>query len=419
MILSGSPVFTHARGLVFVLSIALAACDEAPETLRIVSGPPAANRDVALLLASTSAASETPVRLIAAENAEDSEAALAALDDGTADIAIVENSSGFRHSMLRTVAPLYPSVLHIGVRPGKRGLPLREIFDDATVFAGNEQAAARQLLSRMAAMYAWTDVDFSYVDSLDSGPDVVFTFAPITPNAAPVLDGYELLSLGRAEDVGRGSLADGVSLVAPLLRPFVIPEGTYGRLTPTAVATVAIDTLLVTRADTPRPVVYDLVQTIQMMGPLLYAQRPDLAIGELERFEIAHLTFPVHVGTLAFRARNDPGFLERASGIFEVAITILATLCTAVLGLVRYWLVRKKTRIDELYSAALAVRARFSPALTAQERSACIAELRALRDRAFTLLIDEKLSADESFRILQDLVYNVIRELETAEQPRR
>lgn len=404
---------TRALPVVVALTLALVACEQAPPTLRIVAGPPAANQDVAALLASASGAVAAPVRITAGADAADAEAALAALEAGTAQLAIVENSSAFSHPTLRTVAPLYPSVLHIGVRPEKRGQTLREVFDGATVFAGDEQSAARQLLTRMASLYAWVDVDFSYVDSLDSGPDIVFTFAPISPSAAPILEGYELLSLGRAEDVGRGSLADGVSLVAPLLRPFVIPEGTYGSLAPTAVATVAIDTLLVTRAETPRVVVYDLLEAIQAMGPLLYAQRPDLAIDELDRFEISHLTFPVHVGALAFRARNDPGFFERAAGIFEVVVTVLAALGTALLALLRAWRARKKRRIDELYSAALAIRAKYLAAPAEQRLSAGVAELRDLRDHAFSLLVQEKLSADESFRILQALVYNIINEFES------
>jgi TRAP-type uncharacterized transport system substrate-binding protein len=399
------------------LSLAITGCSESPVTLRIVSGPPAANKEVAALLASASDAVDTPVRLVAGQSVEGAEAALAALDEGTADLAIVENSSSFRDSNVRTVAPLYPSVLHIGVRPDKRGQSLRDVFDGATVFAGDEHSAARELLNSMASIYSWTGVAFSFVDSLDSGPDVVFVFAPISPSAAPILDGYELLSLGRAEDVGRGSLADGISLVAPLLRPFVIPEGTYGQLTPTAVATVAIDTLLVTRADIPRVVIYDLAEAIQMLGPRLFVERPDLAIDELEQFDISHLTFPVHAGALAFRARNNPGFFERASGILEVVVSFVVALGTALVALLRTWRARKKSRIDKFYDEALAIRAKFSLELTTQQRIECVTQLRALRDHAFSLLIDEKLAADESFQILQILIHNVILEFETASGP--
>jgi hypothetical protein len=67
----------------------------------------------------------------------------------------------------------------------------------------------------------------------------------------------------------------------------------------------------------------------------------------------------------------------------------------------------------------LAVRAKFAPDLTAQQRSECVTQLRALRDHAFSLLINEKLSADESFLILQALIHNVIVEFETASGPTR
>jgi TRAP-type uncharacterized transport system substrate-binding protein len=401
-------------GLLLALSLAVVGCSESPDTqLRIVSGPPAANEEVAALLASASDEVETRVRLTSVARVADAEAALDALDAGTADLAIVENSSSYRHASVRTVIPLYPSVLHIAVRPEKRGQTLREVFNGATVFAGTEEAAARLLLESMASMYRWSGVEFSYVDSLDSAPDVVFVFAPISPSSAPVLDGYELLSLGRAEDVGSGSGADGLSLVAPLLRPFVIPEGTYGSLlTPTAIATVAVDTLLVTRAGTSRVAVYDLLQTMQEMGPLLVARRPDLAIDELETFDISHVTFPVHPGTVAFRARNDPGFAERASGIFEVAVTLSAALATALVALLRYLRGRRKSRIDKFYAEALAIRAKLLQEQDPQQRRIGIAELRTLRDRAFSLLINEKLSADESFRILQNLISELVREFD-------
>jgi hypothetical protein len=412
--------FSSVRAWLFAFgwSVFLAGCSETPASLRIVSGPPETNQQLAELLATASDEVETSVHLTAGARVADAEAALSALADGTADLAIVENSVSYRQPAVRTVIPLYPSVLHIGVRLEKRGQTFGEVLRGATVFAGGEDAPARLLLNRMASMYAWSGIEFTFVDSVDSRPDVIFTFAPIAPRSAPLLDGYELLSLGRAEDVGSGSAADGLSLVAPFLRPFVIPEGTYGpRLTPTAVATVAVDTLLITRADIPRVVVYDLVQALQMMGPLLVALRPDVAVDELETFQISHLTFPVHGGALAFRARNEPGFAERASGIFEVAATVFAGLVAALLAIARFWRNRRKGRIDEFYSEALAIRAKLPRESGPQHRARCMKEARDLRDRAFAKLIDEKLSADESFRILQALIHDVIQECETPPAP--
>jgi hypothetical protein len=402
---------------VLALGCIIAGCTDAPVTMRIVSGPPEANERVAELLVNASDEVATRVRLTPGAAVASAEDALAALDDGRAELAIVENSVSYRHPNVRTVAPLYPTVLHIGVQSERRGQTLREVFRGATVFAGGEDAPSRQLLNRMASMYAWSGIEFSYVESLESRPDVVFVFAPISPRSAPVLEGYELLSLGRAEEVGSGSAADALSLVAPFLRPFVIPEGTYGPLTPTAIATVAIDTLLVTRGDIPRIDVYDLADALQTMGPLLVVQRPDLAIGELETFELAHVTFPVHAGSQAFRRRNEPGFAERASGIMEVLIALIAAVGTAVLAAIRYWQNRKKSRIDKLYAEALDIRAQLPREPTEQQREECLAQLRDLRERAFRLLIDEKLSADESFRILQALVRGLVGELERKRAP--
>jgi hypothetical protein len=202
--------------------------------------------------------------------------------------------------------------------------------------------------------------------------------------------------------------------VAPLLRPFVIPEGTYGELTPTPVATVAMDTLLVAHRDTPRVVVYDLMQVMQLMSPRLLAQRPDLQVAEFDDFEVSHLTFPVHPGALAYRARNEPGFFERATGILEGIVAALAAIGTIFLALVRYLRSLRKTRIDELYAQALAIRARTAGGLRGEERRRSVTELQALRESAFRLLIDEKLRADESFRILQSLMSEVLEELQTS-----
>jgi TRAP-type uncharacterized transport system substrate-binding protein len=396
----------------FALTLTLAGCSQTPATLRIVSGPPQANEQIAALLARGSEELGASVRLTAGEAVAGGDEALAALAGGRADLAIVENSAGYRYPTVRTVAPLYPSVLHIGIRPDKRAETLAQVLRGATVYAGDEDAPARQLLDRMTSLYGWRGIEFSYADTLESRPDVVFVFAPLTPRAAPLLDGYELFSLGSAEDVGSGSAADGLSLVAPFLRSFVIPEGTYGPLTPTAVATVALDTLLVAREDTPAVIVYEVIQSMELMGPLLAAQRPDLAIDELQSFELSHVTFPVHPGTMAFRARNDPGFAERASSLFEMGVTIVVALFTALFALVRFFRSLRKGRIDKFYSAVLEIRSKLVQEPSPERRRGYVAELRKLRADAFGLLIKEKLAADDSFRILQALIYDVIREAE-------
>ena len=115
--------FARAPLVVLAASLLLAGCSDTPTTLRIVSGPPPTNEQLAALLVTASAEVETPVRLAPGPGVADAEAALAALVEGRADVAIVENSVSYRQPGVRTVIPLYPSVLHIGVlmpRSGER-----------------------------------------------------------------------------------------------------------------------------------------------------------------------------------------------------------------------------------------------------------------------------------------------------------
>jgi TRAP-type uncharacterized transport system substrate-binding protein len=55
--------------------------------------------------------------------------------------------------------------------------------------------------------------------------------------------------MGKAEDIGSGSSVDAAVLLNPHFRPFVIPIGTYGTLTPEPAVTVAVDKILVARRD--------------------------------------------------------------------------------------------------------------------------------------------------------------------------
>ena len=61
----------------------------------------------------------------------------------------------------------------------------------------------------------------------------------------------------------------------------------------------------------------------------------------------------------------------------------------------------------------LEIRSKLVQEPSPERRRSYVAELRTLRADAFALLIKEKLAADDSFRILQDLIYDVIGEAET------
>ena len=102
-----------------------------------------------------------------------------------------------------------------------------------------------------------------------------------------------------------------------------------------------------------------------------------------------------------------------------MAVTIVVAVFTALFALVRFVRGLRKGRIDAFYSSALEIRDKLAQERNSERRREYVPKLRALRADAFSLLIKEKLAPDDSFRILQALIYDVIREAETpfAETP--
>ena len=133
-------------------------------------------------------------------------------------------------------------------------------------------------------------------------------FAPISPERMRDLPDYELRSMGDPADIGTGSVIDAATLLNPQLRPFVIPVGTYGTLTPSPILTLAVDRLLVARRDLESTVVYDLVTDLVSLRPALAALRPGLFQDISGEFDPSSSTFISY---------SPPMLLERILGIMN------------------------------------------------------------------------------------------------------
>ena len=244
--------------------------------------------------------------------------------------------------------------------------------------------------------------------------EVITAFAPIQPNVVTRLrkcGDYQLFSIGRPEDIGTGSRIDGAALINPKVRPFVIPAGIYDEVTPGPVVTLAVDKLLVARSDLPETVIYDLFREVLRLQPALSHLHPALFSELTADFDISRLTFAVHPGALAYIDRDAPSVYERYSGIAEVAVTLLIGLLSGGFALLRIYQIRRKNRIDVFYAEAIALRDTALGSTDLSVRQKAIADTRALQNRAFEMLVNEKLAADESFRIFITLSNDVIQDL--------
>lgn len=336
--------------------------------------------------------------------------ALDALASGTADIALVSNNMPFRKG-IATVMPLYPTVLHIGYTGDANVMDGPEALKGSTVFAGPPGSASRLMFERIVKRLGLSEEDFSYVDVEDEIPDVVVVFAPISPDRLAEYPEFKLSSLGSPQGIGQGSLVDAAVLLNPTLRPFIIPVGTYGDATPEPVLTVAVDKMLVARTSLERSVVYDLINEIHRLRPAISAQRPGLFQDFSDDLDTGRSTFVLHPGTLAYLQRSAPSVYERYSGIAELAVTVLIALVGAIFAGIRFFRRRRKNRIDMFYSETIRLRNSVTEEGGLEERAAVIAKIRQLQNTAFEMLIDEKLAADESFRIFVTLTNDVLQQL--------
>ncbi len=341
-----------------------------------------------------------------------------ALKSGAADIALVSNAGPFDVD-ITTVVPLYPTVLHIIHRANLAAPNVLDLIAGHTVFAGPPGTTSRAMLEAAAARVGVAPHDIDYIEH-NRCADVIVLFAPVlpdTPDRIGDCGDYRLFSLGQPDQIGKGSLVDSVTLLNPNLKPFVIPIDTYGQLTPEPVVTLAVDKLLVARKGLPDAVVYDLLSEVLRLQPALSAAHPGLFHQLSDNFDASSSTFVLHPGAVAYLQRDEPDFYERYSGIAEVLVTLLIGLVSGGYAIVRIYNIRRKNRIDAFCSEALSIREGSLDSTDEEVRVGALAAVRELQDRAYRLMITEKLAADESFRIFITLSNDILADLQRL--PRR
>jgi TRAP-type uncharacterized transport system substrate-binding protein len=405
---------THPRKLYQSLAIicltAIAACDNSPTELRMLL--PSSTLDAGIAADLSAILSEgSRFAIHVTDEATPGEYALDLLASGQADLALVSNYLPYRDG-ISTVMPVYPSVLHIAYKQGRDVSTGINLLQGADIDAGVDGSASRLVFIRIARRIGLADNDFSFIEgpaaAAPTDTDVLIRFAPISPQLAESLVGFQLYSLGVPAEIGSGSVADAAALINPPLRPFIIPATTYGRVNPEAVVTVAVDKILVARSDLDASTVYDLIEEIWRARPALAASRPGTFETNEQVFDVSKSTFVLHAGTQDYLRRDEPTVYERYSGVAEVLVTLMIALVSASFAAVRFLRIRRKNRIDEFYSAALQLRNELASASSAEATESAILRLRALQDQAFAQLVDERLSADESFRIFITLSNDIL-----------
>jgi hypothetical protein len=408
----------------------LAACADRRENLRLIEPRLPVDRAIAGNFASL-LDEESSISITLVPPADNDEPSIEALLADRADIALVSNNQAYTPGVT-TVIPLYANILHIlqrepaetgdvetsDVDTGDAEVSDADLFTSGLVFAGPPGSPSRLMLEKYAIERQIDPGNIQFLDSLDDTcPNVIVIFAPIIrdiQSRLPCSDYRFYGRFGAPEDIGSGGLIDAATLLNPSLRPFVIPAGTYESVSKKAVVTLAVDKILIARRDVSATVIYDLIGEVLRLQPALAANNPLLFHSLDGDFDSTDSTFILHPGAQAYIQRDEPSVYERYSGIAEVTVTVFFALLSGAFAGVRIYNIRRKNRIDRFYSATLALRQSISDSTPMDQRRDAVSELRALQTEAFEMLVDEKLAADESFRIFITLSNDVIRELDVA-----
>jgi len=350
------------------------------------------------------------IRINLVDLPEGMDSVLDALDAGYADLAFAPNSGTFRES-ITTVIPLYPSVLHVVTRKDRAATSMEELLSGATVYAGPRNSTPWLLVNQMAEVLEFEPGQMKLIETRDSLPDVAIVYAPIDRERVMndrMMQNIKWFSFGTPDEIGKGSAVDLAVLLNPRLRPFVIPAGTFGKLTPNPIVTVAVDNLLVAREDLDISVVYDIFAEMLRVRPALFSSRPELFQPLDDKLANANFAYSLHAGALAYLKRDEPTLIERYSGVAEVLVTVLIALISGLVAVVNIFRIRRKNRLDGFLVDVIEIRNTISKDSSERERAEAMEKVHALQDRAFELLVDEKLAADDSFRIFTELSNDTI-----------
>lgn len=332
---------------------------------------------------------------VSIESVTDPVEAMLSISNRRFDMAIVEEPDRTRSGVM-TLAPMYPSVLHILHNRSPAPPSLVEVIRGANVYAGPPGGAGDRLLAELARDFDVADDDFKVLEyPWPIVPDVYFVFGGLlSRDSIAELRDYRLFSLGAVDDVPGAAMADGIVLRYHNFRPFVLPRAVYGQISDEAVLTLSTRSILAVSEDMAAGLAYDIasalfnnVQTISEPYPLVTRELN-------EQLTAADLMLPLHDGARRYLDRDRPGFIERNVEVIALYFTILITAISGVIAVYRHRAQVKKDRVDNYFARLIDVREQL--ANPDADKSACRQQLVDVQREVLELLIDERITGDST-----------------------
>lgn len=336
-----------------------------------------------------------------------------AVQDGTVDFAIMAEPI-LPIPGVRTLAPLYPSILHVMHKADREPASVKELIAGQKIYAGPQGSVARGALTRLAKEFGVPDADFEILENPWSvEPDVYFIVGGLLADDEILsMSEYRLFGFGDPSALGAGTVAEGFALKYRNVKPFILPKGLYPGISDGPVLTIAIRTILIANADLPEPRAYFIAQALFENAQEIAAVYPLVTEALNPSFDPMTLTLPIHPGARLYIDRDEPGFLERYAETFAFGLTAIAGFASLTIWARRQRLQRRKDRVDVYYARILALRADALGDHSTGELKSFRQSVVDVQQEVFALLIDERIEADTAFTVFLGLSNQVLNELD-------
>lgn len=330
---------------------------------------------------------------------------------GTADFAVTENYIPYKQGV-NSVTVFFPQILHIFYASENPPLSFEELVMDKRVFIGLEGSGSYRFMQNL---FDFFKLDKSRIHIAEDAFDEVDVFAGfndiLSDNYLTGLEDYKIYSFDQVDRFGKGSIAEAIALKFPKVHPYIIPQNTYGSINDQPVLTLSTDAVLVANSQLDNDLLYEVIRSVfhekqafNEISPLVYK-------GLDENFDHGALTFPLHEGARIYLDRDEPGLYERYAELTGVIFSIAVVLISGLISLKKWQVQRKKDRVDVFYNDLMQIKNRLDTQYTLENGRSDLKLVKASQNKAFQMLINEDLEANDSFRIYMELSKEVIQDI--------
>lgn len=332
------------------------------------------------------------------------------LQKGNAELTLVENYLDYIED-IKVLLPVYPQLLHVLYKSEDYKENLESIIKGQRVYIGDPNETSFQFIIDILEFYDLPPGTYTIQDN-PFDVDAIVGFTDIIKDEYfTTLPGFKIFSFDHVDRLGKGSQIDALVLKYPKLQPFIIPQQTYSGYTNESILTVYHDILLVTNENLDEDLAYSITKTLYGQSQRFNDISPLVHKGFKENFDRMELNVPLHEGARVYLDRDEPSFLEKNAEVIGLIFSIIIAVVSGGYTLAKITGQKKKDKIDVFYEDLLKIRNRIPQMKTLAEIKGGLQRIKKYRNKAFQMLVDEELMANESFRIYMELSKETSEEL--------